>query len=300
MWGHFRAAKIHMTVRQCIFGPEMRKGVKDYTKGYNTCARVDQQAGKVVGFVKPLPVARGRSDCIGVHCISFVPTSLWGNDSIVTFGDYFSKCAHWKPCTQTIDTTEFIQWFLEAIIQLVGVPQEIVSDRDVHMMLDFWAEVSTRIQTKLLISMPFHPQFELLSEIFNKQVTQYLPAVSTHHQDQSDTMRPLAEYRYHTSTHSSTDCSPFGLNLGYPHSIQFDYMEGQWKNHEMRNLKGAAFIEWLQASLLDAQDRLNKAQDSPKAEASRSRRPCTLEVGYFGMLRTKDLPITYWIQDPSW
>jgi transposase InsO family protein len=165
-----------------------------------------------VGLLKPLPVARGCWERVGVDFITDVTTSFRGNNCIVTFVDHFSKRVTWMPCTKTIDAAEFAQLFLEAIIQLHGVPREIVSNRDTCFTSDFWAEVSKRLQTKLLMSMVFHPQTDGLSEISNKQVTRYLQAFTTHHQDQRDTMLPPAEYAYNTSMHSCTDRSPFELD----------------------------------------------------------------------------------------
>jgi hypothetical protein len=165
-----------------------------------------------VGLLKPLPVARGCWERVGVDFITDVTTSFRGNNCIVTFVDHFSKRVPWMPCTKTIDAAEFAQLFLEAIIQLHGVPREIVSNRDMCFTSDFWAEVSKRLQTKLLMSMVFHPQTDGLSEISNKQVTRYLQAFTTHHQDQWDTMLPPAEYAYNTSMHSCTDRSPFELD----------------------------------------------------------------------------------------
>jgi hypothetical protein len=201
--GHFGAAKTYMVVRQRFFWPGMWKGVQDYTKGCDTCARVNQRAGKVVGLLKPLPVARGRWERMGDDFITDVPTSLRGNNCIVTVVDHFSKWAHCLPCAKTIDTVEFAQLFLEAIIRLHSVPREIVSNTDTRFMSDFWAEVSQRLQTKLLMSTVFHLQTDGLSEIANKQVTWYLQAFATHHQDQWDTMLPLVECAYNTSMHSS-------------------------------------------------------------------------------------------------
>jgi len=83
-------------------------------------------------------------------------------------------------------------------------------------------------------------------------------------------MLPLAEYVYNMSMHSSTDRSPFELDLEYTPSISLDFMANQKQHDEMRSLDGAAFIEQLLASLLDAQDHLHKAQDSQMAEANRS------------------------------
>jgi hypothetical protein len=170
------------------------------------------------------------------------------------------------PCTKTIHAVEFAQLFFEAIIQLHGVPREIVSDRDAHFTSDFWAEVSKRLQTKLLMSTALHPQTDGLSEISNKQVTQYLHAFTTQHQGQWDTMLPLAESAYNMSTHSSTDRSPFELDPEYTPSIPLDFVAGQRQHDEMWSQEGAVFVERFQASLEDAQDRLRKAQDSQMAE----------------------------------
>jgi hypothetical protein len=202
------------------------------------------------------------------------------------------------PCAKTINATEFAQLYLEAIIRLHGVPQEIVSDRDTRFISDFWTEVNKKLQTKLCMLTAFHPQIDGLSEISNKQVTWYLPAFATHHPHQWDTMLPLAEYAYNTSTHSSTNKSPFVFGLGYTESIPLDFVAGQHQHDEMRSLDGAAFVKRLQASWLDVQDCLCEVQASQTVEANQSRRPCTIQVGDFVMLNTKDIPIIYSSQDP--
>jgi len=152
-------------------------------------------------MLKPLPVARGRGERVGVDFITAVAISFRGNDCIVTFVDHFSSRVHWIPCTKTIDATVFAQLFLKAVIRLHGVPREIVSDRDTRIKSDFSAEVIERLKTKLLMSTVFHPQTDGLSEILNNQVMRYVHAFTTHHQDQSDTMLPLAEYACNMSAH---------------------------------------------------------------------------------------------------
>jgi hypothetical protein len=149
------------------------------------------------------------------------------------------------------------------------------------------------------MSTALHPQTDGLSEISNKQVTQYLHTFTTQHQGQWDTMLPLAEFADNMSTHSSTDRSPFELDPGYTPSIPLDFVAGQRQHDEMWSLEGAVFVERFQASLEDAQNRLRKAQDSQMAEENRSRRPCAIQVGDLVMLSTKDLPIIYANQDPS-
>jgi hypothetical protein len=138
-----------------------------------------------------------------VDFITDVPMSARGNNCIITFVDHFSQQAHWIPCTKTIDAAGFAQLFLEAILQIHGVPREIVSDRDACFTSDIWTEVSKRLQTKLLMSTAFHPQTDGLSEISNTQVMRYLQAFATHHQARWDDMLPLAEYAYNASIHFS-------------------------------------------------------------------------------------------------
>jgi hypothetical protein len=125
-------------------------------------------------------------------------------------------------------------------------------------------------QTKLLMSTVFLPPTDRLSEILNKQITQYLQAFATHHQDQWDTMFPLVEYTYNTSTHSSTDRSPFELDLGYTPSIPLHIISGRREHDNMWRVDGAAFVELLPAPLLDTQDCLCDAQDNQSAEVNQS------------------------------
>jgi hypothetical protein len=67
-----------------------------------------------------------------------------------------------------------------------------------HFTSDFWTEVKKTPPTKLLMSTAFYPQTDGLSEISNNQVTQYLLAFATHHQDQWDTICPLYQCKRQT------------------------------------------------------------------------------------------------------
>jgi len=158
----FGAAKTFMAMWQCFFWPGMLNAVQNYTKGGNTCAWVNQRLGIVGGLLNLLPAAWGHREQSVVAFITDMPTSLSGKDRIVTSVDHFAKWAHWMPCTLTIDAAECAQVFLETIVARVAVLRVIVSDRDMCFTSDYWAEISYRLQRKLLISMPFHPQTDRL------------------------------------------------------------------------------------------------------------------------------------------
>jgi transposase InsO family protein len=104
--------------------------------------------------------------------------------------------------------------FINNIVRLHGVPKEVVSDRDVCFTADYWREVARILQTKLLMSMAFHPQTDSSSENLNKTVVRYLGGFATHDQANWDSSLPLAEYAYNSSVHRSTKLTPFELDLG--------------------------------------------------------------------------------------
>jgi len=68
----------------------------------------------------------------------------------------------------SIDDVEFVQLLLKAIIYHHGVLQEIVSDRETCFTLDFWAQQSKWVQSKLHMFIVFHPQAARLLEISNE------------------------------------------------------------------------------------------------------------------------------------
>ena len=54
--------------------------------------------------------------------------------------------------------------FIPSIVQLHGLPDMIVSDRDSKFTAHFWKEVHWTLGIRLLMSMLFHPQIDGASE----------------------------------------------------------------------------------------------------------------------------------------
>jgi putative transposase len=168
-----------------------------------------------MGLLQSLPAAEGRWQRIGIDFITDLPVSGSGHDCIVTFVDHMTNRAHWRACRKTIDAPAFARIFIDDIVRLHGVPQEVVSDRNVRFTADYWREVTRILQTKLLMSTAFHPETDGLSENSNKMVVRYLRLFATHDQANSDNYLPLANYAYNSSVHRSTKLTPFELDLGF-------------------------------------------------------------------------------------
>jgi hypothetical protein len=147
-----------------------------------------------MGLLQPLPVAEDSWQRIGIDHITNLPVLESGHDCIVTFVDHMAKRAQWRACRKTIDAPAFARIFIHDIVRLHGVPQAVVSDRDVCFTADYWRDVASILQTKLLMSTAFHPPTVRLSEHWNKTVLRNLYGFATHTQANWDDYLPLTEY----------------------------------------------------------------------------------------------------------
>jgi len=242
------------------------------------------------------PKAVGKT--IGIDFITDLPTSGNGHDCIPTLVDHITKRAHWRACKKPIDALAFAQIFMDAIVHLFRVPQEVVSDHNVHFTADYWREVVRILQTKMLMSTVFHPDTDGISENSNKPVVGYLRGFATYDEANWDDYLPLAEYAYNSSIHRLTKQKPFEFDLRYEPPLPVDLiadLQGPQANQSGKTLQGHEFIERLQRLLGIARDVLRKVQDRQTAEANQSRRPIdpAITTGAKVFLDTEDLAITY-------
>jgi putative transposase len=114
-------------------------------------------------------------------------------------------------------------------VRLLGVPQEVVSDRDVRFTADYWREVARILHRKVLMSTALYPETDGVSETSNKRVVRYLHGLATYDQANWFDYLPLAEDSYYCSVPHSTRQTLFVLDLRYELHFPLDLIADlQW------------------------------------------------------------------------
>ena len=98
----------------------------------NRCRIYQHAKGKRqnTGLYQPLPILERPWDSISMDFVLGFPRMKGGFNSIFVVVDIFSKMAHFIPCQKTIDATHVANMFFKEIVQLHGLPNSIVSDKD--------------------------------------------------------------------------------------------------------------------------------------------------------------------------
>jgi hypothetical protein len=105
--------------------------------------------------------------------------------------------------------------FFRENICLHGIPNTIVSDRDVKFLSHFWRSLWNKLRTKLLFSTTCHPQTDGQTKVVNRTLSTMLRAVLDQNLRHWEDCLPHIEFPYNHATHSSTKMCSFQIVYGY-------------------------------------------------------------------------------------
>ncbi|MBW0521771.1 hypothetical protein O181_061486 [Austropuccinia psidii MF-1] len=186
----------------------MTQFIKDHVSSCQQCSRNKNIHHKKFGFLKPLPIPNGPWIFLSMHFITQFPLSK-SFDSILVIVDRFSKMIVFIPTMSSITSLDLAHLFIKNIFSKHGLPSSVVSDRGPLFVSSFWTNLCQKLKISRDLSTAYHPETVGQIERVNQIIEKYLWIYVSYHQDNWNTLLPLAEFAYNNSDHFSTKQLPF-------------------------------------------------------------------------------------------
>lgn len=126
----------------------MFRDVNRFVKSCITCQQAKSLTKRTQDLLQPLPVPEDRLSSVSMDFVTGLPTTDQGCDAIMVVVDRVTKVAHFRPTTKTVTGEIAANLFIDNIIRLHGLPQEIVSDKDLTLSL-LWKTIQASFGTEL-------------------------------------------------------------------------------------------------------------------------------------------------------
>ena len=148
--GHFGPYKTYFTLAQNFYWPRMFKDIMSFIRSCDNCQRCKTGRAGTDGLLKPLDIPEQRWSSISLDFVTGLPASN-GYDAILVITDRLTKRGHFIPTVKTIDAPGTAQLYMKEIVRLHGIPQSIVSDRDIRFVNTFWKKLHELLGSRLLV-----------------------------------------------------------------------------------------------------------------------------------------------------
>ena len=153
--GHFGFMKTLQRVKSHYYWPSMRTDVYEFVRKCPQCLANKYERVKP-GLLFPWPIPKGTWTYISMDFVLGLPLTNRKNNACLVIVDRFSKQAHFIPVKNTISTRECANVFIKEIFRHHGIPQSILSDRDIKFTSKFWIELTPSLEITLHMETSYH------------------------------------------------------------------------------------------------------------------------------------------------
>ncbi|GJW01764.1 putative reverse transcriptase domain-containing protein [Tanacetum coccineum] len=146
--------------------------------------------------------------------VTKLPRTSSGHDTIWVLVDRLTKSAPFLPMHEDYKMERLARLYLNEIVARHGMSISIISDRDSRFTSRFWQSMQEALETRLDMSMAYHPQTDDQSERTIQTLEDMLRACVLDFGGSWDVHLLLVEFSYNNSYHSSVRCAPFEALYG--------------------------------------------------------------------------------------
>ena len=113
------------------------------------------------------------------------------------------------PYLEGLTAAELAYAFYKHIVANLGLPTQIITDRDKLVVSKFWQSLMDLMGVQHKLSTAYHPQTDGQTERLNQMLEQYLRNYVNYQQDNWVELLPVAQLAYNTAKNATTGCTPF-------------------------------------------------------------------------------------------
>lgn len=208
---------------QVYYWKKMRIDVYQHIRQCEVCQKCKGENFSYPGLLQPHPIPQKVWQDINLDFIEGLPKSH-NKSVILVVVDRLSKYAHFVSLVHPYTAATVAQLFLDHIYKLHGLPQTIVSDKDVVFMSKFWQALFEVQGFQLHHSSVYHPQSDGQTEIVNKCLEGYLMGMCSDRPKEWAKWLPLAEWWYNTTYHSAIIMTPYEVLYGQKPPLHLPYV----------------------------------------------------------------------------
>jgi len=135
--GHSSIAATFQRLCQIYYWRKMKVDVHNHIRHYEVCQKCNIESVSSPGLLQPLPIPDKVWQDISLDFIEGLPVSSTKSVILVVV-DRLSKYAHFITLKHPYTAAVVAQVYMDNVYKLHGLPQTIVSDRDVVFLSKFW------------------------------------------------------------------------------------------------------------------------------------------------------------------
>jgi hypothetical protein len=203
-------------VKELFYWPLLTQDTEGFTDSCDVCQKIKEDRRRSMGGLRPAHIPLRPFATVSMDLITGLPLS--GPEkytTILVVVDKLTKYAIIIPTYNQLSQEGFAKLFVERVVNVYGLPERIICDRDTRWATAFWRSVVSFYGGALALSSSHHPQTDGQTEVLNATIEQMLRAYVA--KDHTTWARWLSEvtHAYNSAVHSSTGYTPDFLLLGY-------------------------------------------------------------------------------------
>ena len=246
------------------FWPRMTRDIRAFVSTCSICQKIKHARHLPYGLLQPIPIPTQPFEVITMDFIGELPRSQH-YDSIFVLICKLTKYAFFIPCDTKLTEKCTAQLFFDKIVTHVGLPKQIISDRDTRWRNLFWKEVCEAMGSRRALTTAYHPQADGQTEILNQTIEVAIRAFINKNRNNWSTVLPYLAFAYNNSPHTATKYALAYLLYGFHPCAPFNFLTDEPRieranPYEFNSPEAQQFTEDITALRLAAKDALKLAQ----------------------------------------